>query len=142
MSDESLDEIWGEKFFSSEGLTPAWAQVRDKTLKKLLSERQDVDTVDTILLERLSYLYARIRQREAQGAFANERTYKAAMNLLSQFMSEVRKAESRAEMLELMRADVYDIVVKSVKSAVSDLPDDAQKEVIAKVIHLVDQPVA
>ena len=137
-----IEPLPEDKFFSSEGLNTSWSTVRDQTLKKLLDERPGIDMVDTMLLERLSYLYARIRQKEALKAFGSDRNYKAAMNLLAQFMAEVRKSDSRAEMMELMKADVVDIIVKGVKEAVHDLPPEDQKQVMKNVIALVNAPVA
>lgn len=130
-----------DKFVGTDGLNRKWAGVRTAVLKRLIAERQEnggeLDMLTNMLLERLSYLYARIRQKEELGAFGNDRTYKSAMNLLAEFMAEVRKYDSRDEMLDLMKADVVDIIVKGVKEAVHDLPQEDQRQVMSKVFTLV-----
>lgn len=133
---EDLSRV--DKFLGNDGLSGTWAEVRDAVLTKLVAERRgSVDTLTMLSLERLSYLYARIRQKEAMGAFGNDRNYKSAMMLLSHFMAEVRKADNRAEMVELMKADVVSIVVKGVKDAVHELPAAQQKTIMSNVLTLV-----
>lgn len=134
-----------DKFFSSDGLNSSWAQVRDNTLAKLLEERggaENVPLLDRIVLERLSYLYARIRQREALGVYGSEAAYAKAMNLLAQFMAEVRKADNSTQLLELMKADLVDAMVQGAKEAMHDLPADQQRTVMQSIIKVVDSPVA
>lgn len=130
-----------EKFIAGDGLSSSWVPLRTALLKDLMAEREKmhgkIDTLDLILLERISYLYARIRQKEAAGAFGNERNYKSAVTLLGNFMAEVRKADNRQELLELIKADAIDVVVKSIKEAVQELPEDSQKQVLGKVLTLV-----
>lgn len=125
------------EFLGSQGLNTEWAAVRAGILESLIAEHPNVDTMDKMLLERVSYVYCRIRQKESVGAFANERNYKSALSQLSSFMAEVRKADNRQELLDLIRADAIDIVVKSLKEAVHELPEPAQQQVMAKVIKLV-----
>lgn len=131
-----------EKFFGSEGLLPEYAELRTYILEKLIAEHPGIDTLDTVLLERVSYIYARIRQREAAGAFGNERTYKSAATLLATYMGEVRKSDDRQKLLELIRADAVAISVKALKEAVHELPAGQQQQVMAKVIHLVQDEQA
>lgn len=126
-----------EAFFGSEGLSPAYGQLRDYVLQKLLGEHPGVDTLDLILLERVAYIYARIRQREAAGAFGNERIYKSASLLLSTYMGEVRKSDDRQQLLDLIRADAVEVVVSSLKEAVGELTPDQQKQVMSNVLKLV-----
>ena len=126
-----------EKFFGSEGLLPEYAELRTYILEKLIAEHPGIDTLDTVLLERVSYIYARIRQREAAGAFGNERTYKSAATLLATYMGEVRKSDDRQKLLELIRADAVEVVVSSLKEAVGELTPDQQKQVMSNVLKLV-----
>lgn len=130
-----------DAFFGSEGLKPDFAELRTSVLDRLMGEHPHADMLDSILLERIAYMYARIRQREAAGMFGSERNYKAAMSMLAQFMSETRKAENRDQLLDLIRADAIDIVVKSLKEAVQDLGEDEQQKVMGTVLKLVhDDP--
>lgn len=138
MVDQTPELLPEEKLFaSSEGLNESWSKVREATLSKLLAERPNSDTVDRMMLERVSYLYARIRQKEAMGAFGDDRNYKAAMNLLAQFFAEVRKIDNRAKMMELVMADVVDVVVRGVKESMHDLPPEQQKSIMQNVLTLV-----
>lgn len=133
------EEVEGfvDAFFGSEGLKTEYAAVRTEILNRLMGEHPHADTMDTIMLERVSYSYARIRQREAAGMFGSERNYKAALSMLQSFIAESRKSENREQLLDLIRADAIDIVVKSLKEAVQDLGEDEQQTVMGKVIQLV-----
>ena len=126
-----------DEFFGSEGLKPEYASLRESVMARLMAEHPKADMIDTILLERVAYAYARIRQREAAGMFGSERNYKAASTKLATFMAEVRKSENREQLLDLIRADAIDIVVKSLKEAVGDLAEPDQKKVVGKVLKLV-----
>lgn len=137
------EEVEGlvDAFFGTEGLKPEYSELRSSVLNRLLAEHPHVDTMDQILLERVSYSYARIRQREAAGMFGSERNYKAALSMLTAFMQETRKSENREQLLELIRADAIDVVVKSLKEAVTDLAEDDQQKVLGTVLQLVhDDP--
>lgn len=143
MSDQTPEQLPEDKLFaSSEGLNASWSQVREATMAQLLAERPNSDTVDKMMLERVSYLYARIRQKEAMGAFGDDKNYKAAMNLLAQFFAEVRKIDNRAHMMELMQADMVDVFVRGVKESMHDLPPDQQKSLMQSVLKVVAAPVA
>lgn len=135
MSAEVEDFV--DAFFGSEGLKTEYAEMRADILSRLMAEHPHADTMDTILLERVSYSYARIRQREAAGMFGSERNYKAALSMLQTFINESRKSENREQLLDLIRADAIDIVVKSLKEAVQDLGEEEQQNVMGKVIQLV-----
>lgn len=126
-----------EKFFGTEGLSPEYGKLRDYILQKLMGEHPSVDTLDLMLLERVAYIYARIRQREAAGAFGNERIYRSASLLLSTYMGEVRKSDDRQQLLDLIRADAVEVVVSSLKEAVGELSPDQQKKVMSNVLKLV-----
>lgn len=139
------EEVEGyvDAFFGTEGLKPEYAEVRQSILARLMEEHPHADTLDVILLERVSYSYARIRQREAAGMFGSERNYKAALSMLQTFITETRKSENREQLLDLIRADAIDIVVKSLKEAVQDLGEEEQQRVMGTVLQLVhDDPEA
>lgn len=126
-----------DSFFGTEGLKGDYAGLRESVLNRLIAEHPRADTLDMILLERVAYAYARIRQREAAGMFGSEKNYKAASSMLASFMAEVRKSDNRQELLDLIRADAMDVVVKSLKEAVQDLAETDQKKVMGKVVQLV-----
>lgn len=126
-----------DAFFGTEGLKDSYAELRQNVLDRLIREHPNADMLDMILLERVAYAYARIRQREAAGMFGSERNYKAASTMLTQFMAEVRKSDNRQEFLDLIRADALNVVVASLKEAVADLAEADQRKVVGKVISLV-----
>lgn len=134
-SDEATAPV--DAFFGTEGLKGDYATLRTDVLNRLIDEHPGIDMIDMILLERVAYAYARIRQREAAGMFGSERNYKAASTMLTAYMQEVRKSENREQLLGLIRADAMDVVVQSIKEAVGDLGESDQKKVMAKVLTLV-----
>lgn len=128
-----------DEFFGSEGLKPEFAKIRQNVLARLMAEHPRADTIDQMLLERVSYAYARIRQREAAGMFGSERNYKAASTMLATFMAEVRKGQDREEMLGMMQADIFNVVVGTIHEAVQGLSPVDQRTVVSKVVSLVQQ---
>jgi hypothetical protein len=127
------------EFYDASGLEPTWQALRTQILGRLVSEREGCDTLDSLLIERASYLYAHVRQKEAsEGGFANDRAYKETFQLLVAMLQDLRRVRDRELALDEAKYAILQQVAGIVKEAVSDLAVEEQQVVLGRVVSLLE----
>jgi hypothetical protein len=128
-----------KEFFTASGLEPIWQDLRGQILSRLVEEREGCDTLDQLLIERASYLYAHVRQKEASAdGFANDRAYKETFQLLVAMLQDLRRVRDREMALEEAKFAILQQVAGIVKDAVADLPVEDQQVVLGRVVSLLE----
>lgn len=118
-----------QKIASNDGLTPVFAHARKELLKSLLAERPDYDTVMYGVMERISYLHARVKQREQSGAYSTEQNYTMANKTLNDMWALLRKLDAEKEDRDNFKREFMGMVAEAVKYAIRDLDEEAKKNV-------------
>ena len=128
-----------DEFYASTGLEPIWLDLRTKIMVRLVADREGCDMLDQLLIERTSYLYAHVRQKEASSdGFANDRAYKETFQLLVAMLQDLRKVRDRESALEEAKFAILQQVAGIVKEAVSDLAVEEQQVVLGRVVSLLE----
>jgi len=118
-----------EKLLDSTGLTPAFQTARQDLFQSLVSERPDYDVTQLAYMERISYLQARIKQKEATGGYSSEQNYTMANRTLLDTLAALRKADLEREDRTKFQRDFMETVAKAVQYATKDLDEDSQDRV-------------
>lgn len=138
-SEVTLPGALPDEFFATTGLDEVWQELRSKILVRLVADREGCDMLDTLLIERASYLYAHVRQKEASSdGFANDRAYKETFQLLVAMLQDLRKVRDRENALEEAKLAILQQVAGIVKEAVSDLAVEEQQVVLGRVVNLLE----
>jgi hypothetical protein len=122
--------IGQEKLLDSTGLTPAFQVARRDFFNELVAERPDYDATQLSLMERVSYLHARLKQKESQGAYSSEQNYTIANKTYLDTLALLRKTDAEKEDREKFQRDFMSNVAEAVKYAVKDLDEETQKQVL------------
>lgn len=121
-----------EKLFNSDGIKPTWQPLRDEVLTKLREERPDADTLTLLTLERVSFLYAKMRQTEATDISTNDQ--KLFMSMYNELINALNKIDEKQQSLENMRAEAVQMMVETLAKATSGLPESQRQEVMSKFV--------
>lgn len=121
-----------EKLFNSDGIKPTWQPLRDEVLTKLMEERPDADTLTLLTLERVSFLYAKMRQTEATEISTNDQ--KLFMSMYNELINALNKIDEKQQSLENMRAEAVQMMVETLAKATSGLPESQRQEVMSKFV--------
>lgn len=121
-----------EKLFNSDGIKPTWQPLRDEVLTKLMEERPDADTLTLLTLERVSFLYAKMRQTEATDISTNDQ--KLFMSMYNELINALNKIDEKQQSLENMRAEAVQMMVETLAKATSGLPESQRQEVMSKFV--------
>lgn len=128
-----------DEFYSSDGLEEVWKNLRHTILTRLVNERDECDMLDTLLMERASYLYAHVRQKESNSeGFSNDRAYKETYQLLIAMLQDLRKVRDRENALDEAKVLLVMQVKTVVEDAVKDLPSEQQQVVLGKIIGMLE----
>lgn len=119
-----------EQMLSSSGLTPAYQKARVDFFESLVKERPDYDSVQLAVMERASYMHARIKQKEATGNYSSEQNYTMANKTFNETINLLHKLDVDKENREQAQRDFYSAVADSVKYAIKDLDGATQKNVL------------
>lgn len=119
-----------EKLRSSSGLTPAYQKAREAFFEEMVKERPDYDAAQLAVMERVSYLQARMKQKESQGAYSSEQNYTMANRTLVDTIMQLHKLDEDKLDLEKQKQEFMEIIADSVKFAIRDLDEDTQKKVM------------
>lgn len=121
-----------DKVISSDGLSPAYEDARKELLDRFIQERTGLenDTVLLALLERASYLQARLKQREAIGAYSSEQNYTMANKTLTDTLNSIKKIDKEKLDLETERKDFMMRIASIVNEAISDLDVEVQQSIM------------
>lgn len=126
------DEFWTQpaEAMQHEPLRALYYDVVEE-MKAELAEKPGFATLETMMVERVVYLYFRIRDKEAQGAegFDHDRNYKEINQLWSTMAANLQKNWLLAQDPEKVRQHVYDQVSETVEVALLDFPSDVAQAV-------------
>lgn len=128
-------EFWNlDAFNEREHLRDIHAMV----VERLQNEAPDADTLELMLMERVSFLYIFMRAREAADEEPNfDRTYKEMMALWVSMAADLRKQRLRAEETSSIRMMIVSEVSKALKEALKDVDPVIANSVQTKLITLV-----
>jgi hypothetical protein len=105
---------------------------------RLQAEAPDADTLELMLMERVSFLYIFMRARESQNEELNfDRTYKDMMALWVSMAADLRKQRLRAEETSSIRMMIVSEVTKALKEALKDVDPVIANQVQTKLVTLV-----
>lgn len=121
-----------QKLFTSEGIKPAWQPLREELLESLRQERPDCDTLTLLTLERISFIYVKMRQMEAAGTTTGDQ--KEFMKMYNELIAGLNKIDEKQQSLETMRAEAVQMMVSALSEATAHLPKAQQQEVMARFI--------
>lgn len=120
-----------EKMTSNAGLTPVYEEARKSYLQELINERPEYDAVQFALMERASYLHARMKQREASGAFSNDQNYTSANKTILDVLTLLKKTDTEKEDRDKFQQQFMSTVADAVKYAIKDLDENTQGTVMS-----------
>lgn len=109
-------------------------------VERLQNEAPDADTLELMLMERVSFLYIFMRASElpAEGEEIKfDRNYKDMMSLWVSMAADLRKQRLRAEETSSIRMMIVSEVSKALKEALKDVDPSIANAVQTKLITLV-----
>ena len=124
-------------FYASAGLDETWALVRSQVLAALEEENSSGDnTLDKMLLERTSMMYAQLRQLEASNGapvsnLLGPAQYKDFSRMLVQMIESLRAQRDKDFIIEEARAEVMHAMINALKEALEPLPPAQRKEIMS-----------
>lgn len=106
---------------------------------RLQAEAPDADTLELMLMERVSFLYIFMRAKEAGPTedMAFDRTYKDMMSLWVSMAADLRKQRLRAEETSSIRMMIVSEVSKALKESLKDVDPAIANAVQTKLVTLV-----
>lgn len=136
-----------QEFDQAPGLEDEYSLLRQQILSRLKDEGAETgtpSTVDLMTMERASYLYSFIRQREAaseDGTGFGDRHYRDMFQMLIGILDKLKAAATKSE--ERLSAEIREAVVlevvDAVRSATSSLPPEFRRVVQEKLVELVSR---
>jgi hypothetical protein len=109
-------------------------------IDRLTLEAPDADTLELMLMERVSFLYIFMRAKEAESASATvefDRTYKDMMTLWVSMATALRQQRLRAEEVASVRLAVVSEVSRAIKEALKDIDPSVGHQIQSRIVSLV-----
>lgn len=125
-----------EKLFGSDGIKPAWQPLREELFDNLRKERPDCDTITLLTLERISFIYVKMRQLESSDVSTYDQ--KTFMSMYNELTTALNKIDEKQQTLENMRTEAVQMMVTTLTEATSHLPQAQQQEVLSRFIGDVE----
>lgn len=122
-----------QKLVGSDGIKPAYQPLRDEVFQRLQSERPDCDTITLLTMERISFIYAKMKQMEAAGMSVLDQ--KEFMKMYNDLVASLNKIDEKQQLLENMQAEAVQMLVETMKSATSHLPNEEQKRIMSRFVN-------
>lgn len=126
-----------EKLFNSEGIKPAWQPLRQELLDGFRAERPDCDVLTLLTLERITFIYVKMRQMEAAGTLTTA-DHKTFMSMYNELIGALNKIDEKQQSLEKMKAEAVQMMVATLTQATASLPDGQRREVMSKFMGEVE----
>lgn len=112
--------------------------IHGMVVERLQAEAPDADTLELMLMERVSFLYIFMRAKEASVEdMTFDRTYKDMMSLWVSMAADLRKQRLRAEETSSIRMMIVGEVSKALKEALKDVDPIIANAVQTRLITLV-----
>lgn len=129
-------EFWNLEVFEDR------AHLRDihaLVVQRLQDEAPDADTLELMLMERVSFLYVFMRASEVKqdSDLKFDRTYKDMMALWVSMAADLRKQRLRAEETSSIRMTIVSEVSKALREALKDVDPVVANQVQTKLVTLV-----
>lgn len=121
------------KLIGSDGIKPAYQPLREEILQRLQSERPNCDTVTLMTMERISFIYAKMRQSEAAGVSVLDQ--KEFMKMYNELIALLSKIDEKQQLLENMQAEAVQMMVETMKSATAHLPEEERNRVLSRFVN-------
>lgn len=113
-------------------------EIHRLVVERLQYEAPDADTLELMLMERVSFLYIFMRAKETSTEELNfDRTYKEMMSLWVSMAADLRKQRLRAEETSSIRMMIVSEVSKALKEAMKDVDPAIANAVQTKLVTLV-----
>lgn len=130
------DNFWNlEAFNEREHLRDIHAMLA----QRLQDEAPDADTLELMMMERVSFLYIFMRAKESSAGeeLTFDRAYKDMMSTWVSMAADLRKTRMRAEEMSSLRMMIVGEVSKALKEALKGVDPKIANEVQTKLITLV-----
>lgn len=103
--------------------------IYSEVVARLQKENPDADTIESMMIERVAFLYVHIRHKETKKLFAHDRSHKETLQLWVTMAAQLQKKRTAEQDLE----EIKDSIVSAIHLAVSDaasksLPPDIAKD--------------
>lgn len=113
-------------------------EIHALVVDRLQREAPDADTLELMLMERVSFLYIFMRASETKSDdLTFDRTYKDMMALWVSMAADLRKQRLRAEETSGIRMMIVSEVSKALKEALKDVDPVIANQVQTKLVTLV-----
>lgn len=113
-------------------------EIHGMVVERLQAEAPDADTLELMLMERVSFLYIFMRAKETQNDnLSFDRAYKDMMALWVSMAADLRKQRLRAEETSSIRMMIVSEVSKALKEALKDVDPAIANQVQTKLVTLV-----
>lgn len=119
-----------EQLISSSGLTSAFQVARKEYFDALVRERPDYDASQLAYMERASYQFARIKQKEATGNYSSEQNYTMANRTFLDTLNALHKLDLDIEDRDKFKRDFMSMMAEAIKYSIKDLDEETQKNVM------------
>lgn len=113
--------------------------IYSEVVARLQKENPDADTIESMMIERVAFLYVHIRHKETKKLFAHDRSHKETLQLWVTMAAQLQKKRQA----ELDLEEVKDRIISAVQMAVMDateeaLPFDLREEFQEKFLQQLD----
>lgn len=110
--------------------------IYSEVVARLQQENPDADTIESMMIERVAFLYVHIRHKETKKLFAHDRSHKETLQLWVTMAAQLQKKRTQEQDLE----EIKDKIVGAVQLAVMDatkaaLPLDMRKDFQEKFLE-------
>lgn len=137
MADPFPDSFWAQ---SSQVLDdPNFQLIYAEIAKKLRDENPNADTLETIQIERIAFLYTHIRMKETKKLFANDRAYKETMATWHAMVESLRRYRERRETFEKLRDDLKASLNEAIMAAIPTMPDEHREAFLGDLADRLEE---
>lgn len=128
-------------FFVGSGLSESWALVFTQVLTRLREENSADNTLDLMLLERTSYVYTALRQKEQEsdGNIVLTGPYKDMSKLLVSMLEMLRAQRDKDFIIEEARREVIHALRGALTESLAPLPASERQLVMSRLSMLMGE---
>lgn len=138
--EEDQENPLPQEFAASTPMIDGMALLRAQVLVRLKEESGDGSMLDLLLAERVSYLYAFVRDKEVPGigmpgGFDHLRNWRESNSMLVQMIDSLRKKRTKDSALDEARAEVIEAMIAAARKAIDFLPPAERQEVLQNMVE-------
>lgn len=112
--------------------------IYSEVIARLREENPDADTIESMMIERVAFLYVHIRHKETKKLFAHDRSHKETLQLWVTMAANLQKKRQAERDLEAIKDSIVNAVQIAVMDAAKSLPPEMASDFQEKLLAEFD----